>query len=111
MAARGDSFVDPFLVRSLLDHVYRPTPAPPEPPGADDHLAPDFSQLSERELQVARRVAMGHTNKEIGRILYLSVKTVETYRRRVMAKLGLDTRAELVQHALQAGLLDGSDES
>lgn len=107
MAARGGSFVDPYLTRSLLEQISRPAPAlrENEPP------ASTFSQLSERELQVARLVAMGHTNREIGSMLYLSVKTVETYRRRVMLKLGLDTRAELVQRALQMGLLDGTDES
>jgi two-component system response regulator NreC len=107
MAARGDSFVDPYLTRSLLEQVSQPAPSPGMALDVNGGPTSDFSQLSERELQVARLVVMGHTNKEIGGKLYLSVKTVETYRRRVMLKLGLDTRAELVQRALQVGLLDG----
>lgn len=62
--------------------------------------------LSDRELQVAYRVALGHTNAETGRELYLSVKTVETYRSRAMTKLGVASRAELVRYALKEGWFD-----
>ncbi|MFN3928186.1 MAG: response regulator transcription factor, partial [Thermoflexus sp.] len=59
----------------------------------------------EREQQVLRLVAVGHTNQEIADRLGLSVKTVETYRARGMEKLGLRTRAQLVRYMIQKGLL------
>jgi two-component system response regulator NreC len=64
------------------------------------------SRLSLREEEVLRLVALGYTNQQAADLLYLSVKTVETYRARLMAKLGLRNRAELVRYALQRGLLD-----
>ncbi len=64
------------------------------------------SRLSQRENEVLRLLAMGHTNQQIADKLYLSIKTVETYKARVKEKLGLRGRAELVRYALQKGLLD-----
>lgn len=64
------------------------------------------SRLSLREEEVLRLVALGYTNQQAADMLYLSVKTVETYRARLMAKLGLRNRAELVRYALQRGLLE-----
>ena len=61
--------------------------------------------LSDREREVLCLVAQGHTNQEIAKRLSLSVKTVETYRARLMTKLGLRTRADLVRYALAVGLL------
>jgi two-component system response regulator NreC len=63
------------------------------------------SCLSLREEEILRLVALGYTNQQAADLLYLSVKTVETYRARLMAKLGLRNRAELVRYALQRGLL------
>jgi len=80
---------------------------PPDstPPGdADDQAA--LKSLSARELEVLTLVAQGHTNQAIADRLFLSVKTVESYRSRLMAKLHLGTRAELTQFALKHGLLD-----
>jgi two-component system response regulator NreC len=62
--------------------------------------------LSEREREVLRLLALGHTNQEIAKLLYISVRTAETHRAHIMQKLGLATRAELVRHALASGLLD-----
>jgi two-component system response regulator NreC len=62
--------------------------------------------LSERELEVLRLTAMGFTSREIGQQLALSPKTVDTYRYRVIEKLDLQHRSELIQFALRAGLLD-----
>jgi DNA-binding CsgD family transcriptional regulator len=62
------------------------------------------SQLSDREAEVLRLTAEGYSNTEIGARLYLSPKTVDTYRQRIMEKLGLHHRAELVRHALDSGL-------
>jgi DNA-binding NarL/FixJ family response regulator len=61
--------------------------------------------LSQREREVLALLAQGHTNQEIADRLYLSVKTIETYRSRITEKLGLRTRAELVRYALGVGLL------
>ena len=61
--------------------------------------------LSEREREVLRLLALGHTNQEIAKMLYISVRTAETHRAHIMQKLGLQTRAELVRHAIERGLL------
>jgi DNA-binding NarL/FixJ family response regulator len=67
--------------------------------------------LSDREREVLRLLALGHTNQEIAKQLYISVRTAETHRAHIMQKLRLQTRAELVRYALSHGLLEqGSDE-
>jgi DNA-binding NarL/FixJ family response regulator len=63
--------------------------------------------LTEREREIARLVALGHTSREIADRLVLSVRTVETHRSRIHKRLGLASRAELVRWALDEGLLDG----
>ena len=62
--------------------------------------------LSEREHEILRLLALGHTNQEIAGELYLSVRTVETHRAHIMQKLRISTRAELVRYALDQGMLD-----
>lgn len=62
--------------------------------------------LSEREREVLRLLALGHTNQEIAKLLYISVRTAETHRAHIMQKLRLTTRAELVRYAIANGLLD-----
>jgi two-component system, NarL family, response regulator NreC len=62
--------------------------------------------LSDREREVLRLLALGHTNQEIAEMLYISVRTAETHRAHIMQKLRLQSRAELVRHALSEGLLD-----
>jgi two-component system response regulator NreC len=64
--------------------------------------------LSARERDVLRLLALGHTNQEIAKMLYISVRTAETHRAHIMQKLRLQTRAELVRYALEQGLLDES---
>ena len=61
--------------------------------------------LSEREVDVLRLTAEGYTNQEIAEQLFLSRKTVDSYRGRIMSKLNLEHRSELVQYALRKGLL------
>lgn len=78
--------------------------APKRPAGGGAPL----DTLSEREREVLVLVAQGHTNQQIADRLFLSVKTIESYRSRLMAKLGLTNRAELTQVALDAGLMDGT---
>ncbi len=67
-------------------------------------------RLSSREREVLRLLAIGYTNQQISDQLYLSIKTVETYKGRLKVKLGLQGRAELVRYALQTGLLKKDDD-
>jgi two-component system, NarL family, response regulator NreC len=62
--------------------------------------------LSDREREVLRLLALGHTNQEIAKQLYISVRTAETHRAHIMQKLRLSSRAELVRYALEQGLLE-----
>jgi two-component system, NarL family, response regulator NreC len=64
--------------------------------------------LSDREREVLRLLALGHTNQEIAKELYISVRTAETHRAHIMQKLRLSSRAELVRYALDEGLLEPS---
>jgi len=98
---RGEVFLYSSFSRILLGDLAQPDPA--DPPGS--HLD-SYERLSQREREVLRLVALGHTNQEIADQLYLSVKTVETYRARLMDKLNLRSRSALVRYALQRGLLD-----
>jgi len=66
----------------------------------------DEDPLSEREREVLRLLALGHTNQEIAKQLFISVRTAETHRAHIMQKLGLQSRAELVGYALAHGLLE-----
>ncbi len=66
--------------------------------------------LSEREREVLRLLALGHTNQEIANMLFLSVRTVETHRAHIMQKLRLSSRAELVRYAMDEGLLEEAPE-
>jgi two-component system, NarL family, response regulator NreC len=65
--------------------------------------------LSEREREVLRLLALGHTNQEIAKLLFISVRTAETHRAHIMQKLGLASRAELVRYALSQGLLESEE--
>lgn len=87
---RGERYVHPVLGARLAQAA---TAAPQDP-------------LTDREREIARLLALGHTNQDIGSQLFLSVRTVETHRAHVMAKLQLASRVELVQWALDRGLLD-----
>jgi two-component system response regulator NreC len=97
--ARDEVYLHPALTRVLVNDLLRREPAPPSQP------RPEIAHLSEREVEVLRLVALGHTNQEIADSLYLSVKTVESYKARLMEKLGLRGRAALVRYAVEAGLL------
>jgi two-component system response regulator NreC len=90
-AAVGESYLNPRLGARMASE---PPPGPPD-------------ELSEREVDVLRLIALGHTNAEIGQQLYLSVRTVETHRSHIQQKLRLSTRAELVGYALKRGLISG----
>ncbi len=74
-------------------------------PGTLEAITSQGTDLSEREIEVMRLVAAGHSNKEISGKLELSVKTVETYKHRAMEKLGFRTRVEVVRYGLTRGWL------
>lgn len=93
---RGEVYVHPSMTRVLLEDML------PESRRNDDA----WDSLSDREQEILKMVALGHTSAEIAEQLSLSAKTVETYRARGMEKLGLRTRATLVRFALQNGLIN-----
>lgn len=66
--------------------------------------------LSQRERTVLERLAQGHTNQSIAEQLHLSVKTVESYRARLLRKLGLRTRADIIRYAVETGLLGNREQ-
>jgi two-component system response regulator NreC len=72
---------------------------------AEERAAAEADPLSEREREVLRLLALGHTNQEMAEKLYISVRTAESHRAHIMQKLRLTTRAELVRYALSHGLL------
>jgi DNA-binding NarL/FixJ family response regulator len=73
-----------------------------------DDVASALDDISDRERDVLQLLALGYTNQEIGKKLYISVRTVDTHRAHIMRKLGLGTRAELVLFALAHGLIGPS---
>ena len=97
--ARDEMYLHPALTRMVVTDLLRRESAAPV---AARPLDPN---LTDRETEVLRLVALGHTNQEIADALFLSVKTVESYKGRLMEKLGLRGRAALVRYAVEAGLL------
>jgi DNA-binding NarL/FixJ family response regulator len=76
---------------------------------AQERKRAEADPLSDRERDVLRLLALGHTNQEISDQLYISVRTAETHRAHIMQKLRLTTRAQLVRYALGQGLLEDKD--
>jgi two-component system response regulator NreC len=91
-AAAGDTYLNPSLGARIAA-------APAEPAGPPD-------DLTEREVDILRLIALGHTNGEVAEQLFLSVRTVESHRAHIQQKLGRTTRAELVRYALDQGFID-----
>ena len=92
--AGGQQYLHPALGARLLESEAR------------QRDEADSDPLSEREREVLRLLALGHTNQEIAKLLYISVRTAESHRAHIMQKLRLGTRAELVRYALAHGLLE-----
>jgi two-component system response regulator NreC len=90
--AAGEGFVDPALGAALVV----------------PNAAPALDVLSDRERDIVQLLALGYTNQEIGKKVFISVRTVDTHRAHIMRKLGLDTRAELVMFALSNGVIGPS---
>jgi two-component system, NarL family, response regulator NreC len=95
--ARGGRYVDPELGARLVAA------------DSEERKRAEEDPLSEREGEVLRLLALGHTNQEIAKHLYISVRTAETHRAHIMQKLRLSSRAELVRYALDRGLLDAEE--
>ena len=98
---RGRTVLDPALAASVVQSGLRRRGGTTSP----------ATPLSQREREVLELVAQGYTNQQIADHLGLSVKTVETYRARLVEKLGLQSRAELVRYALDSGLFGGEASS
>ena len=92
--ARGARYVDPALGARMAVADAEAARAAAEDP------------LSDREREVLRLLALGHTNQEIAKTLFISVRTAETHRAHIMQKLRINTRAELVRYAIAQRLLD-----
>jgi two-component system response regulator NreC len=103
----------PELVRAIRTVAAGSAYVQPEIGGriaALDNAGPNsLDQITEREAEVLRLVALGHTSKEVADMLVLSVRTVESHRRHLQAKLSCETRAQLVRFALDHGLLDDKE--
>ncbi len=105
--AAGNIYLQPALARWLLEDYQRLTRQPPPIPTAsnpEDH-ALGLEALSERERQVLEMVAQGLNNQQIGENLELSPKTIARHRERIMQKLNMHSRTELVKFAIRTGLL------
>ena len=89
LASEGRTYLQPDLGARLAA----------EPAGSPD-------DLSQRELEILRYIALGHTNAEIAEQLFISVRTVESHRAHIQQKLRVSKRSELVRYALERGLLD-----
>jgi two-component system response regulator NreC len=90
-AAAGETYLNPQLGARMA--------AEPPPAGPPD-------DLSEREVEVLRMIALGYTNAEIAERLYLSIRTVESHRAHIQQKLRRSSRADLVRYAIQNGLVE-----
>ena len=99
-AHRGEVFLYPSAVTKVLGEYVK---------GVQGGRKRDYEGLTNREQQVLKLTAEGFTNQEIAEKLVISPKTVDTYRQRVMEKLDLHRRSELVRYALKRGLLSGAD--
>jgi two-component system, NarL family, response regulator NreC len=92
--AAGNRYVHPALGARLIAA------------DSEERKRAESDPLSEREREVLRLLALGHTNQEIAAQLYISVRTAETHRAHIMQKLGLSSRADLVRYALDHGLVE-----
>ena len=92
--AGGERYLHPALVPRLVAAE------------TEERKRAEADPLSEREREVLRLLALGHTNQEIAKMLFISVRTAETHREHIMQKLDLASRAELVRHAISEGLLE-----
>ena len=93
-AARGGSYVDPELGGEMAKLEADP-----------------LEELSEREIELLRLVALGYTNREIGEQLFLSVRAIEVNRSKLLEKLGIESRPDLVRFAIANGVIESAGPS
>ncbi len=98
-AHRGEAYFYPSIARYLLNDYLRRVRS-----GHEDRV--HYDGLTDREREVLRLIANGHSNREIGEMLVISINTAEAHRGHIMQKLNLHTRAELVKYAIKSGLID-----
>lgn len=101
--ANGEMYVQPRAARVLSGRTRR------SHPGTEDEVR--LALLTERERDVLRLIAEGYSAPEVGGQLYISAKTVDTYKQRIMEKIGVSGRPEYVRFALRAGLLTATHAS
>jgi two-component system, NarL family, response regulator NreC len=98
-AYRGQAYFYPSIARYLLNDYLRRVRS-----GHEDRV--HYDGLTDREREILRLIANGHSNREIAEMLVISVNTAEAHRGHIMQKLNLHTRAELVRYAIKSGLID-----
>lgn len=99
VVSQGGTYLHPSHRVALFDEEAESQQA--TRPGEEE----DYNRLSPREKEILRLIAMGYTNRQAAEELYLSEKTIETYKARLMNKLGFHSRIELVRYALRLGLI------
>lgn len=95
---RGEVFLYPSMAKKLVSDYLERVRA--------GEVAPPYANLTDREVEVLRLIAEGHTTAEIGELLGLSPHTVQSHRRAIMEKLNLHDRVELVKYAIRRGLIE-----
>jgi DNA-binding NarL/FixJ family response regulator len=93
---RGDMYIDPAMMRDLIDETVSPSKLEDE----------NVESLTPRETEVLTHIVQGYTNRQIGEVLNISVRTVEGHRANLSGKLGLQSRVDLVRYARDHGLID-----
>lgn len=96
--AAGDQLLDPAVTRRLVERLLGH-------PSVDDGARERLEELTDRERDVLRQLAQGHSNAAIGRVLHLSEPTVKTHVTRLLAKLGVDSRVQAVVFAYETGFV------
>lgn len=104
--AAGQVYLQPALARWLLDDYQRLAKQEQEKPVQNDEPAIGLDVLSGRERQVLELVGQGWNNQQIGKHLELSPKTIARHRERIMQKLNMHSRTELVKFAIRTGLIE-----
>lgn len=94
--AEGQVYLDSGMAQSLLTAIYNPA-------GNKNNTS---STLTDREREVLKLIALGYTNKEIGEILVVSVKTVESHKTKIMEKIKCKKRSEMVRYAIENGYIN-----
>lgn len=100
---RGESFLDPSVMRTVLKTLAASRNAGSAPVMAKER------ELTDREIEILRLIACGHTNSQIARKLNISVKTVDTHRSNIAAKLDIHSRVDLVKYAIKKGYISLRD--